>query len=1373
MKSFGKTFRTFLAMSLALCMVMSCVTVSADETKVSLTVGTPTDTPVDGYYTVTATVDGLVAGNSATILVHKEEAPTNGTIGYANQDVIAEGQTSKTFTMELKKGEYKVLAGGTGKTAAQTATLVIEGVAPAFADDAALVVAALDDKTAVEGATVVANFPEAEDADKEEVTYSIGGDNAEKFVVDSEAKTIKLTENLAAGRYHFTLVATSADGKAELAGTLVVAPTTVKVKLGEGVLVNNVYVEYGSDAEATPAFAETSLQLYKEDGSIIEGATVAITGWNKPEGYTTTLADGEESKDYEFTAILAALSSEYVWATGVAPVVKATAKVQDSRDEVIVNCETSQTVNWGALYAEPTITYTVGGTETSIEDVKVTWSGDTVNTKDDSKTYSLIATVELPADGDYRIAGTHSTTTTVNVTVTVNDNREVVTVEEYTKSFPIGYNDTYIEPAIKLLGNEGADVTALAATEAPVWTLEGDGTYSPTTEGTYTFKATITLNDGYKFVDEGGQISTEQTIKYTVVVTDDRDCITEIVTDPAIKEVGYNKVPNLGDVRAFANIDGKEAVELEFAPGSVWTYAGEGEPDMTAIGDEYTYERAVVIDENSYIYTDEEAVATVVVKVVESRKVISNVKYSVTETEVAFGTKTPAIPEGAFTADIDGVETTGNVPVVFEGDWTCDGYEAETPGEYTFTRKVVINQDQELSDEYKFDAEEVVVQVTVKVAKKDVKITGYTGFDATETFAYGEVGDYTLPAKVGVVAEGYIGEFTVTWDNEFSKEVGTVVYTGTVTVPADDATYNFDASGVEAPMITVTINYVIDCYEFLDAGKTPMDEVLYVEVGTTLEDELYEGTFPKYLVLKDGDNSIEVEISDDWWINEGFPASAWEYAYVKLSTENIVLGDNWTWGKLADSIVFATMTKGSAPFVVNVDGYNKNYVASLNDQPATVTIEGIDGDIPGLAAEKAYKFDVDGMEGEWQSEKFVNVASESGKSKHTVVATIKLQDGTTESQTRYINKYSTLFNGSVYINNTEDDGDSYSAARANKNRDIHVSHDFVFSNDVAGYNFTGTTKVEVFKVDDDELVIHRTFDFASGSKSLVIPASEVKEWDNGTYRFVVTYNSGNAIIGSKTNARYVYISNNGTWYNSFLINGLSRSGIVIRNNDQLENKIQLTELGDKGVVWIAHSLKTFGDNPKEVASRDYEAVNSKDYLYVLPLTENGELKPEFAENGTYKFYTTLKLDGKDSVIEDMNIGRVVYIYKQITAINTVAINDSCNSDAIIKDGKFEFKPNWYKEARKNEFSYNELTYKITFVSGLKADASLEDAVVTEGVEVVNGDTIIFKEAKGAETATVTVNADIFDTKVKAELVVEIDGVEDARLPRTFWPKEAE
>ena len=58
MKSFAKTFRTFLAMSLVLCMVMSCVAVSADElSKVTLNV-TQVDTApdADGYYTVTATV---------------------------------------------------------------------------------------------------------------------------------------------------------------------------------------------------------------------------------------------------------------------------------------------------------------------------------------------------------------------------------------------------------------------------------------------------------------------------------------------------------------------------------------------------------------------------------------------------------------------------------------------------------------------------------------------------------------------------------------------------------------------------------------------------------------------------------------------------------------------------------------------------------------------------------------------------------------------------------------------------------------------------------------------------------------------------------------------------------------------------------------------------------------------------------------------------------------------------------------------------------------------------------------------------------------------------------------------------------------------
>ena len=165
MKSFGKTFRTFLAMSLALCMVMSCVTVSA-ASPITLT-KTVSDTPdLNGYYETVYTVTGISAeGGNATILVYDADKGSinNDSIEYANQVPVSDG--TATFTMLLDNGNYAVLAGGTSVAEAATDT-VTAGSAPTIR------------ATAVEGVkdnqadAVVANIV-VEDADSTQEVSNI------------------------------------------------------------------------------------------------------------------------------------------------------------------------------------------------------------------------------------------------------------------------------------------------------------------------------------------------------------------------------------------------------------------------------------------------------------------------------------------------------------------------------------------------------------------------------------------------------------------------------------------------------------------------------------------------------------------------------------------------------------------------------------------------------------------------------------------------------------------------------------------------------------------------------------------------------------------------------------------------------------------------------------------------------------------------------------------------------------------------------------------------------------------------------------------------------------------------------------------------
>lgn len=102
MKSFFKATRAGLVIMLALCMVMSFVTVvsAADAVIGNITQTAPTG---EGYYTVTVPVSGIETGGDATILIHDTgEVIDKYTIKYVNQEPTTEG--AYTFTAILKGG---------------------------------------------------------------------------------------------------------------------------------------------------------------------------------------------------------------------------------------------------------------------------------------------------------------------------------------------------------------------------------------------------------------------------------------------------------------------------------------------------------------------------------------------------------------------------------------------------------------------------------------------------------------------------------------------------------------------------------------------------------------------------------------------------------------------------------------------------------------------------------------------------------------------------------------------------------------------------------------------------------------------------------------------------------------------------------------------------------------------------------------------------------------------------------------------------------------------------------------------------------------------------------------------------------------------
>ncbi len=223
-----------LALVLALCMVLSVVSVSADETTSAGFVAAAAARLEDGYYSVSGTVSGII-GEYATILVYSGDAPANETIKYANQAAVTSG--AATFNMEVPHGDYTVKAGGSGVTAATGS--ISANTAPVFNN----VSGSVDLKTAAVDDVVVAAFG-ATDVDGDELTYKItAGDDNRYFKVDGSA--LKIAALPAVGNYSLTVQA--ADGyQGTVTATVSVAvtdstpvitgytsPADIKIKEGE------------------------------------------------------------------------------------------------------------------------------------------------------------------------------------------------------------------------------------------------------------------------------------------------------------------------------------------------------------------------------------------------------------------------------------------------------------------------------------------------------------------------------------------------------------------------------------------------------------------------------------------------------------------------------------------------------------------------------------------------------------------------------------------------------------------------------------------------------------------------------------------------------------------------------------------------------------------------------------------------------------------------------------------------------------------------------------------------------------------------------------------------------------------------------------
>ena len=445
MRGFSKAARTVLALVLALCMVLSVVSVSADETTSAGFVAAAAARLEDGYYSVSGTVSGII-GEYATILVYNGDAPANETIKYANQAAVTSG--AATFNMEVPHGDYTVKAGGSGVTAATGS--ISANTAPVFND----VSGSVDLKTAAVDDVVVAAFG-ATDVDGDELTYKItAGDDNGYFKVDGSA--LKIAALPAVGNYSLTVQA--ADG---YQGT---ATATVSVTVTDSTPLITGYVNPDNknitDAETFTVPTTVTAHISGAEDVVLNATftsvpeyvagqegTYSFTGAVNTEGYK--VAEGVAAPTFTLT-----VSKSATVITSFKPIEAITAKVGTAQADL-------------GLPAEIT-GLDAAGTEYKFA---ATWSGD--YNADVAAAYTFTAAYEL---GNGFVAGEGLAAPTISVTV----NKYAITSIDTTVLY-ISADDDYASlalPKTVKAAYEGGtiDVSVTWPEEAEGWQNGIEGT---------------------------------------------------------------------------------------------------------------------------------------------------------------------------------------------------------------------------------------------------------------------------------------------------------------------------------------------------------------------------------------------------------------------------------------------------------------------------------------------------------------------------------------------------------------------------------------------------------------------------------------------------------------------------------------------------------------------------------------------------------------------------------------------------------------------------------------------------------------------------------------------------------------------------------
>ena len=1323
MKGLNRAFRAVLALSLVLCMVMSCVTVSA-ATPVTLE-KTAEKQLADGLYEVKYTVSGFAAAEGdATILVYSGTSIDSATIAYPGQKPVAalESGFGYEFVMELEGGVYTVIAGGTGMGKAAEEELTLD-TAPEFADTSALT---FDIKT---DATEVGPIREAADYDDDEITYAV---ESEIFEVKNGKIVVREDAALAVGTYNLTLTA-AANGAAATNPVPVVINVTPAIKYvtGASATTASTEVPWGTTLEKL-SFPTVNVTIEGEEADVWDANWGTSEPAYNPEvagAYVFTgevaVSNGYELKDFD---------GKVTFTVNVAKREISSIEVKDIAD-----------ISWGetpALAANATVTFADGGEGV----LPIEWTADPEFAVNKSGEFTYTATVDASA---YTYEG--ATTFEKTFSVAAKPVVTIATAKADKEAIEVDYNTS--EDAV-LAELEKVVVTGEGVELEAEWAIKDGETYVPTAAGTtYTYVATLSTD--YATEEADYKVAEGLTVEVTVTVLE----------DPTIY---------ITAIGAFEDEEIDWGEEYEIPTEVTATFSKDVEDNTLDIvwnnAEDFNNEKAGVYELTGKVVVPEEGYELEVENVVTLKITVGQKTYVIETGSAELKDGDKYYIEGE--AMGDAVVAAGDAELTISGGEYCSGQTPVNEKQLNNTTVWALGNAKVYITGGYFTAYGLpegvnAGQIDMIYAKENAEIYISGGRfeaigDRKDTVWLLNIKDDAVNAKIEITGGTFVG-----WNPATAVNADELTIPEDYTVEYNEATNEYTvvakASITEIPTKTI---YVLESDDYEDYVAKLEETIPGVKVEGK-EDITITGIIWPLTKEDIVDGATE------------FPAQPGEFITVKaLSFEydNEVLNKN----NLVPEVKFVTVPDS---FAVTVNGVaDKASIVTLKDEAVTLKMTYAEN-YPKLAdINVAYQYAING--GEWVdvtgNEVEIPAADFEGMTSAKVSVRADIDADCFEdkelSKKLTIFREGDLFSAQMYFNPSEaedanDQAKYYSAFRVNKARDLNVVFDVKNYNDAA-YDFSGGEfVVTVYAISNEEGVrtlvpvagLSETLAGAGfeGRDKVVFEKDDLAEL-NGAYSFKLAYVEGDEELF--TVSRTTHIGNTGIWFNTLTLNGnASAASVVLNRNKDVAYSIVFDGTNAEGKVYAGY----------EIVEKDASLTPGGETVEVVGNTWNTSFAlGEAYTNSTYKLYSYANLTDNQSFY-DMVYGRTIFLANGYTNLCRYYMNGSTNVGPTVTP-EFVIKPHW--GGRPPVDSTKVFYCRLYFATG-DGEAIVINQENVEGGEVKDG-AIWFQidVANPADAAVTILGADEIFTARKINGTIELWAGEDAEsllldksVTKAFWP----